>query len=117
MNNLFQNWIDQRGQLPGILACAIHLPDQNYLTHSNDPAFPADQTELVLRQMIDTTRNYPLHRIPTTRLLWTFENALFHWATRQDTATLGLFTPSDPRQYDPEMIENLIQEFLTLTPS
>jgi hypothetical protein len=115
MNNFYQSWLDQRGRLPGVLACGVCLADQNCLSLSNSEAFPADRVEQLMRQMVDYPRNLAMHRITANRLVWTFENARLHWALRDNGVSLGLFTPADLPEYEAALIEQVIEEFLGLT--
>ncbi len=114
MKEAFQNWLNQRGRLPGVLGCAVRFPDRVCLSQDNTRSLPAEKLDEAWNQVAEAATGLNQHRLAATHLLWTFAEGQLHCAIRSDGIVLGLITPVSTDTYDPALIDKVVEEFLQL---
>ena len=114
MKAVFQQWLEQRGRLPGVLSCGIRFPDLTCLGHTNARTTAGELLDQAWHQVGEVMTSLAQHRLSATRSLWTFAEGQVHCALRPDGIVLAIVTPADTHGYCPAVIEKLIREFMAL---
>ncbi len=114
MSSPLETFLDERLPLPGIVACAIRLPDRSVLTRRDGDAMTTAQVEQCLSRLSVAAEGLKRHRFEVKTLCWTFDQARIHLARRHDGAQLAVFSASLPGEPSNEGAKHLIAEFLEL---
>jgi len=114
MKDILQQWLAQRTQVPGVLACGIRFPDKTSLTQSWSKEFPVESLENAWRCVSDTFQVLKINFFPNEQIRWVYENAFLYCGRRNDGICLAIFTSRDPQVFDQEMIQRLMVEFRAL---
>ena len=85
-------FLDERLPLPGIVACAIRLPDRSIVSRRDGDAMTTAQVEQCLSRLAVAAEGLRRHRVDVKTLCWTFEFARIHLTRRYDGATLAIFS-------------------------
>jgi hypothetical protein len=120
MKSILQQWLAERTQVPGVIACGIRFPDKTSLTQSWSKEFQIESLENAWRCVSDTFQVLKINFFPNEKIRWVYENAFLYCGRRYDGICLAIFTSKDPQVFDPEIIEKLMTEFRALgseTPS
>ena len=114
MKVILQQWLAERTQITGVLACGIRFPDKTSLTQSWSNEFPVESLENAWRCVSDTFQVLKINFFPNEQIRWVYENAFLYCGRRYDGIFLAIFTCKDPDVFDQENIEQLIVEFRAL---
>jgi hypothetical protein len=108
MNELLQSWLEYAATFPGVLGCAVRMPDQSFAARSCDERFPLLQLDKLAREIAETLQVLNTNRMPAERLRWTFENARVLSVSRDDgvIATLVVARSADASRE----VEKLLSE-------
>jgi hypothetical protein len=98
VNAAFERFLDQQLPQPGVVACAIRLPDRSILCRLGGDAISKAQVEQVLTRMALAADGLKRHRFATQSLCWTFDRARIHLTHRPDGAMLAVFCENVPGQ-------------------
>jgi hypothetical protein len=114
MKDIINRWLQARARVPGVLAWGVRHSDKTSVSRSWSDAYPQETLENAWRCVSDTFQVLKLHRLPTERLRWVYENALLYCVQRADGACLSFFTPRDPHAVDLGGLAQLMEEFYSL---
>jgi hypothetical protein len=114
MKPIFQQWLAERTQTMGVLACGIRCPDNTALTQSWSKEYTHEALENAWRCVSDTFQVLKINFFPNEQIRWVYENAFLYCGRRNDGICLAIFTSRDPQVFDQETIERLIVEFRAL---
>ena len=115
MNNAFSQWMPAAAEFEGCLACGVRFPDQTVITHTTLEDLEPATIEIALRGLADTFQVLDVHRIPTARFRWVYQQGYVHCVQRPDNILLGVFTSRT--DLDTVALENFINGFLSLRES
>jgi hypothetical protein len=112
MIELFQQWLESRLSVPGIIACGVVEDSAGGICRSADPNFPPERMGEIIRLMQDAA---PLPAVPSSEVrwhTWVFTNGKIRLVIRPDGWVLGVAVRVNS---DAALIlEPLTEEFLTL---
>lgn len=117
MKVVIRQWLSQRTQVPGVLACGVRFPDKTACTQTWSPDFPAASLDNAWRCVSDAFQVIKHDFFPNQRVRWVYENALLFCTCRDDGIGLGIFTAKDAQSFDANEVEQLIAEFTALGPA
>lgn len=92
MSAPLETFLDERLPLPGIVACAIRLPDRSIITRRDGDAMTTAQVEQCLSRLAVAAEGLKRHRFEVKTLCWTFDQARIHLTRRPDGAQLAVFS-------------------------
>ena len=107
-----QAWLQAQPVFPGLLACAVRLPDQLLLSRAIDERFAVAGLEHAGRCVADTYRVLRVQRMPARELHWEYEEARLHCARRTDDLLLLLFVSGDAPPDAESALRRWMDEFL-----
>jgi hypothetical protein len=113
MNDPLTVWLHQVTQVPGIIVCGVRLPDRSTFTRSVAQEFPEEQMNRTWHRLSDTLQTLNVHRVQGQQMRWSYEHAEIHFAVRSDGATIGLVSLTGLAAPDPQIVSNLIDQFLS----
>lgn len=99
---------------PGLLGCALRLPDATCVSYSFDKMCPRKKLDEILQQLAGTMTSLAGHGLPPHRLTWTFELGQIVLISRTDGTLLAMATRPDTEAA--ENVDQLAEEFFSLTP-
>jgi hypothetical protein len=114
MKEKLQQWLAERTQVMGVLACGIRFPDKTSLTQPWSNEFPVESLENAWRCVSDTFQVLKINFFPNDQIRWVYENAYLYCGRRNDGICLAIFTSKDPQFFDQEIIQGLLAEFRAL---
>ena len=114
MYETLQQWIGRNLRQPGIKAFGVRLPDKTCFSHSFAPEFEEKSLDETWHNLIDVANALLLHKIPATRLRWTYGSGYLHFVIRHDGIALGLFSDPSEEASVIEGVERLLEEFMGL---
>jgi len=112
MSDDIHQWLTDRASLPGMLGCAVNLPERGYVSRGSSQACPGEKVEAILNQLTDTLATLAANGLSADRLNWTFGSGHIHLITRPDGASLALAAAVDTEAA--RNLETLAGEFLAL---
>src|SRR6266496_4333629 len=68
MKDILQQWLAQRTQVSGVLACGIRFPDKTSLTQSWSKEFPVESLENAWRCVSDTFQVLKINFFPNQQI-------------------------------------------------
>ncbi|HEY3761476.1 MAG TPA: hypothetical protein VGN23_06985 [Verrucomicrobiae bacterium] len=113
MNEFFQQWLDARSSVPGMIACAVTGNDHD-ACRSQDASFPAEQMREVVRALRTGAPLPGAHPSEVRWHTWAFANGKIRSVTRPDgwIFTTAVRANSEAAQ----ILDPLSEEFLALKP-
>lgn len=111
MSSPLNTFLDERLPLPGIVACAIRLPDRSIVSRRDGDALTTAQVEQCLSRLAVAAEGLKRHRFEVKTLCWTFEYARIHLTRRLDGAALAVFSENIPGEPPNEGTQHLIAAF------
>ena len=111
MSSLLETFLDERLPLPGIVACAIRLPDRSIVSRRDGDALTTAQVEQCLSRLAVAAEGLKRHRFEVKTLCWTFDYARIHLTRRADGASLAVFSENIPGEPANEGAQHLIHAF------
>jgi hypothetical protein len=114
MKTEINQWLRQRAQPVGGLACGVRFPDKTSLTQSWSSDFPNRALENAWRCASDAFQVLKINFFSHDYVRWVYENAFLYCTRREDGICLGIFTAKDPRAFNADEIERLLAEFRAL---
>jgi hypothetical protein len=117
MKSSVRDWLLRLGRPAGVLACGVGFPDQTSLCHSYSRAYPLVALEHTWQGLADTFRVLALHRLPTRRAAWVYEQAVLRCARRDDGLVLFVFVAPAAAESDAPALDHMITEFEALSPA
>ena len=114
MKELLQQWVGQRAQLPGVLACGVRFPDKTSFTQSWAADFRVQNLDRAWRCAGEAFQVLKIYFFPNEYVRWVYEKAVLHCARRDDGICLGIFTAKDTQAPDPAAVQRLLVEFRAL---
>ncbi len=105
-------WLTERAAQPGTLACALRLPDGNFLSHSADPACPTTAIESILANFDNLAAAVAEPTAPQWST-WAFEQGQIRLLERPDGWRLAVVVRNDTPAVP--ALDSLSQEFLAAT--
>ena len=114
MNQPTEDFLNASLPLPGIIACAIRLPDRSLVTRRDGEALTIAHVEQTVARLALATENFKRHHLETHTLCWTFDQARIHLTRRPDNALLFVFSENRPGQPPNEDAMRLLQSFRAL---
>jgi hypothetical protein len=109
-----ETFLDERLPLPGIVACAIRLPDRSIVSRRDGDAMTTAQVEQCLSRLAVAAEGLKRHRFEVKTLCWTFDQARIHLTRRPDGAQLAVFSANIPGEPPNEGAHHLIAAFQEL---
>lgn len=110
-----QHFLDKHLPLPGVVACAIRLPDRTAITRRDGDALTTAQVEHLLDRLALVIEGLKRHKMEAQCLCWTFDQARIHLTRHPDGTTLAVFSEKQPGQPANEEAWHLLQAFHELT--
>lgn len=113
MSDFFQQWLDTRCSVPGIIACAVAADAPGYC-RSTDASFPAERMAEMVR-VLNSNASLPGVESSEVRWhTWIFANGKIRSVIRPDgwTFTAAVRANSEAAQ----ILDPLTEEFLALKP-
>src|SRR5437660_8689 len=107
MKEAISQWLSQRTQLTGVLACGVRFPDKTSCTQAWSVDFPAQSLDNAWRCVSDAFQVIKHDFSVNERVRWVYENALLFCVRRDDGICLAIFTAKDTQAFDPGAIERL----------
>src|SRR5437764_11138084 len=92
MEQVFNEWLNARSSVRGLLACGIRHPDETVFIPASSAGFPAENVETSLRCIADTFQVLRLNHLSGDYVRWIYENALLYSMKHHEGVLLGLFT-------------------------
>jgi hypothetical protein len=114
MKQVLQQWLDQNGAVPGILAFAVQYPDQSNSTQTCGTNISGEALDNAWRCVIETIPVLAMNNFPTARVRWVYESGVVHCERRRDGLCLAIFTSKDPSSFNPRELDRLLTEFHSL---
>lgn len=111
MSSPLDKFLDERLPLPGIVACAIRLPDRSIVSRRDGDALTTAQVEQCLSRLAVAAEGLKRHRLDVKTLCWTFDYARIHLTRRPDGAQLAVFSENIPGEPPNEGALHLIAAF------
>jgi hypothetical protein len=115
MNELFQQWLDARYSVPGMIACGVATSDADSTCRSADVNFSPDQMGQIVRQLLNTAPAPGVEANTVCWHTWVFANGKIRSVTRPDGCIFvaAVRINSDAAQ----ILDPLTEEFLALNPA
>lgn len=107
-------WLRASPSLRGALVRGIRFADETFVTDVDARDFSASALEQAWRLVADTFQVLSAQRLPPSRLTWTYEKTVLHYAQRADGAIFGVVI-SRKADADPLALEKLLSEFQGLS--
>ena len=114
MSSPLETFLDERLPLPGIVACAIRLPDRSVISRRDGDALTTAQVEQAFSRLTVAVEGLKRHRFVPRTLCWTFEQARIHLTQRPDGSQLAVFSERQPDQLVNEGALHLVAAFQDL---
>ena len=114
MKEVIDQWLRERVQLVGGLACGVRFPDKSSLTQSWSSDFPIKALDNAWRCASDAFQVLKINFFPHEYVRWAYENAFLYCARRDDGICLGIFISKDLHAFNSEEVEQLLAEFRLL---
>ncbi len=111
MSSTLENFLDERLPLPGIVACAIRLPDRSIVSRRDGDALTTAQVEQSLSRLAVAAEGLKRHRFEVKTVCWTFDHARIHLTRRPDGAQLAVFSENIPGELSNEGAQHLLAAF------
>ena len=112
MNELFQQWLDARLSVPGIIACGVATAKAIGTCRSTDDKFPAEQMGKILHLLQDIPPAPGLETAEPRWQTWVFVNGKIRTARRPDG---WIFAAAVRANTDAaQILDPLTEEFFTL---
>ena len=111
MSAPLREWLEDLQEHPGVLACAIRLPDRSTAVRSWSSEYSREILEQVARQITDTREVLQVSSLPNPRQRWMFEKGVIYSEIREDGTCLCLATTHQPWLGEGEMIMDLLDGF------
>jgi hypothetical protein len=112
MNDVINQWFASCALAPGILGCAVRLPDGTNVSQSFHSSCPDERLQLALQSMGDSLSSFSAHGLTPRWLTWTFEQGQLRVALHPDGVILGLAIQTNSPAA--ENMDLLTEEFLAL---
>jgi len=104
-------FLDEHLPLPGIVACAIRLPDRSVVSRRDGDAMTTAQVEQCMSRLTLASEGLRRHRFDAKTLCWTFEFARIHLTRRYDGTTLAVFSENVNGEPPNQGAEHLVAAF------
>ncbi|MEY4386818.1 MAG: hypothetical protein RLY20_2101 [Verrucomicrobiota bacterium] len=117
MSSPLERFLDERLPLPGIVACAIRLPDRSIISRRDGDALTTAQVEQAFSRLTVAAEGLKRHRFEVRTLCWTFDHARIHLTRRPDGSQLAVFSERAPDQPICESALHLVAAFHDLAES
>jgi hypothetical protein len=114
MKERLKKWLDENSRLPGVLACGVRFSDKSCESKSFSETLIPERLDETWQSLSDVPNFLRMHRIPVTRLRWSYDDAQVHFTCRADGICLGLLSVPRPSAAEAESVERLLAEFLGL---
>jgi len=112
MNELFQQWLESRLSVPGIIACGVVEGDAGGVCRSTDTNFPPERMGEIIRMLQDTAPAPGIQPADVRWHTWIFTNGKIRFATRSDG---WAFAAAVRANSDASLVlDPLTEEFLAL---
>lgn len=112
MNELFQQWLESRLSVPGIIACGIVEGNGGGLCRSTDTNFPPERMGEIIRMLQDTPPAPGIDQADVRWHTWIFMNGKIRFVTRPDG---WAFAAAVRANSDASLVlDPLTEEFLAL---
>jgi hypothetical protein len=114
MSNPYIAWLNERTQLPGVLACGVGFPDKTAASRSYSPGFPAECLDKTWRYVRDMFQVAGLHRFKAHQARWIYERAQLCCVMRPDHLLFCAFIEVDLKPEVAAAVAELFAEFKKL---
>ncbi len=111
---LITSWLRTSATLRGALVRGVRFPDETFVTDVDARDFSSTALEQAWRLVADTFQVLSAQRLPPSRLTWTYEKTILHYAQRADGSIFGIVL-SRKADTDPATLDKLLTEFQELT--
>jgi hypothetical protein len=113
MNELFEQWLDARSSVPGMIACAVTTNATDFC-RSLDASFPAEQMKEIVRALRTGAPLPGVHSSEVRWHTWVFANGKIRSVIRPDGWTF--ITAVRVNSEAAQILDPLSEEFLALKP-
>lgn len=109
----FQQWIQSRVGIPGVLGFGIFTQNKQSFVESCTDTFSSQALENAWRCVAETIPVLQLNRLPTARFRFVYHHAVVHCERRRDGTCLGIFAVKG-HQFEQDELYRLLNEFHAL---
>jgi hypothetical protein len=113
MSTSFQQWIQGKLGLAGVLAFGIYTPGKETFIESCVSTFSAQALENAWRCVAETIPVMQLNHFPTARFRFVYHQAVVHCERRRDGTCLGIFAVKG-HQFEQDELYRVLNEFHAL---
>lgn len=114
MSREIQKFLDASLPLPGVVACAVRLPDQSIVSRRDGDALTSAHVEQLMHRIILGMDGFKRHRLEPHTVRWTFDRACIHVSRRADGAVMAVICGRQPGHSSDAAAEGLLVAFQTL---
>jgi hypothetical protein len=114
LNPNWQQWLDDRTHVAGVLACGISLPDGQLRLSNHPTSLDAAQVAKACQQIAATTQRILADHYVGHQLSWSFDQMQVLSIKRPDDTLLVLFLSRESNAMNMSTIQQLSDEFRLL---
>jgi hypothetical protein len=114
MKEHIHEWLTEKMNTAGMLACGIRAADRNTFTRSHSPQFTPAGLEQACRVLADTFQILNVNRFPSSLVRWVYEGYFLYGSMRADGVCFAVLSRRESDGIQPADLEQIVAEFQAL---